>query len=124
MRTVRTENELKAAFETKEKKIVVVGQMAKDMAQKSQRKKKAKATGIAVALASLAAIPFTLGGSAAGVALGMGLTIGTLSLSATELAILCGTAVAIYGIQKASKVSFKVNEKGEPEVVIEPNYKD
>lgn len=124
MRTVRTEAELKAAFAAKEKKIVVVGQMAEDMVNKSKRKKKAKAAGIAVALASLGAIPFTLGASAAGVALGMGLAIGTLSLSATELAVLCGTAVAIYGIHKASKVSFKVNEKGEPEVVIEPNYKD
>ena len=122
MRTVRTENELKAAFETKEKKTVVVGQMAKDMAKKSQRKKKAKAAGIAVALASLAAIPFTLGASAPGVAVGMGLTIGSITISTTELALLCGTAVAIYGIHKSSKVTFRVNEKGEPEVVIEPNY--
>ena len=124
MRTVRTESELKAAFEAKEEKIIVVGQMAKDMAQKSQRKKKAKAAGIAVALASLAAIPFSLGASAAGVAVGMGLTIGSITISTTELALLCGTAVAIYGIHKDSKVTFRVNEKGEPEVVIEPNYKD
>ncbi|MBO6255693.1 MAG: hypothetical protein J6O49_18935 [Bacteroidaceae bacterium] len=124
MCTVRTEAELKAAFAAKEKKIVVVGQMAEDMVNKSKRKKKAKAVGIAVALASLAAVPFTLGASAVGAAVGMGLTIGSITISTTELALLCGTAVAIYGIHKASKVTFKVNEKGEPEVVIEPNYKD
>ncbi len=124
MRTVKTEAELKAAFEAKEKRIVVVGQMAEDMFNKSKRKKKAKAAGIAVALASLAAIPFTLGASTAGVAVGMGLTIGSITISATELALLCGTAVALYGIHKDSKVEFKVNEKGEPEVVIQPNYKD
>ena len=124
MRTVKTEAELKAAFEAKEKTIIVVGQMAEDMVNKSKRKKKAKAAGIAVALASLAAIPFTLGASVGGVAVGMGLTIGSITISTTELALLCGTAVAIYGIHKSSKVTFKVNEKGEPEVVIEPKYKD
>jgi hypothetical protein len=124
MRTVRTEDELKAAFAAKEEKILVKGPMAEKMIKRAKTKKAAKIGGIAMIVASLAAIPFTFGASAAGVATGMGLTIGggTLVLSAGELAILCAFALGVYGLSKDSKVTFRVTNEG-PEVEIDPKYK-
>ena len=125
MRTVRTEEELKAAFAAKETKIIVKGPMAEKMVKKAKTKKAAKIGGIALVVASIAALPFTGGASAAGVATGFGLTIGggALVLTAGELAILCGFALGMYGIYKGSKVNFKVSPEG-AEVEIDPKYKD
>lgn len=125
MRKVSTEEELKAAFDAKESKIIVVGPMAEKMMKKAKTKKAAKIGGIALVVASLAAIPFTGGASAAGVAAGFGLTVGggALVLTAGELAILCGFALGMYGIYKGSRVKFKMTPEG-PEVEIDPKYKD
>lgn len=123
MKTVRTEEELKAAFAAKESRIIVKGPMAEKMVKKAKTKKAAKIGGIALVVASLAAIPFTGGASAAGVAAGLTIGGGTLILTAGELAILCGTALGIYGIYRGSKVKFIMSPEG-PEVVIEPKYKD
>lgn len=69
------------------------------------------------------AIPFT-GGASTGI-IAMGLTIGTVTISTAELAIICGTVIATAGILKGGKVNFKVNAKdGSVEVEFEPKYKD
>jgi len=116
MRKVSTEEELKAAFAARESKIVVVGPMAEKMAKRAKTKKAAKIGGIALAVASLVAIPFTGGTSAAGVVAG-------LTVSAGELAILCGFALGVYAISKGSKVKYRVTPGG-AEVEIDPVYKD
>lgn len=121
MRTVRTEDELKAAFAAKETRIIVKGPMAERMVKKVKTKKAAKIGGIALVLASLAAIPFTGGASAIGV--GAGLTMGGLVVTAGELAILCGFALGVYGIYKGSRVKIKMTPEG-PEVEIDPKYKE
>lgn len=123
MRTVYTEEELKAAFAAKEEKIIVKGEMAEKMVRKSKTKKASKIAGIALIVASVAAIPFTMGASSAGVAAGVALGGSALVVSAGELTILCGFALGAYGIYKGSKVKFTVTEKG-PEVEIIPKYKD
>lgn len=123
MRTVRTEEELKAAFAAKETKIIVKGPMAEKMMKKAKTKKAAKIGGIALVVASIATIPFTGGASAAGVAAGLTIGGGALVLTAGELAILCGFALGMYGIYKGSKVKFKVSPEG-AEVEIDPKYKD
>ena len=116
MRTVRTEEELKSAFASRESKIIVKGPMAEKMNKKAKTKKAARIGGIALVVASLAALPFTGGASAAGVAAG-------LTVSAGELAILCGFALTMYGIHKGSKVKYRMTSEG-PEVEIDPKYKD
>lgn len=69
---------------------------------------------------SVAAIPFTGGASAAGVAIGAGLTIGTVTISTTELAIICGTVIALKGIDKGCKVKFSPDGG----VEVSPQYKE
>ena len=51
--------------------------------------------------------------------LGAGLTVGTISITAAELAILCGTGVALYGIHKNRKVKMKYNDDGTVEIDVE-----
>ena len=123
MRTVKTEEELKAAFEAKETKIIVKGPMAERMVKKSKTKKATKIAGIALVVASLAAIPFTFGASSAGVAAGLTVGGSALVVSAGELAILCGFALGVYGIYKGSRVTYRMTPEG-PEVEIDPKYKD
>ncbi len=123
MRTVRTEDELKAAFAAKEEKILVKGPMAEKMVKKAKTRKASKIAGIALVLTSLAAIPFTGGASAVGVSAGLTIGGAALVLTAEELAILCGFALAMYGIYKGSKVKYKMTPTG-PEVEIDPKYKE
>ena len=130
MVTVKNEEELKAAFRNKESKIIVIGPLAEKMIKRAKTKKAMKIAGIALTVASLAAVPFTFGASAAGAAAGAAMcatavaaTGLTITMSALELAILCGAALGAYGIYKGSKVTFSVNEDG-PNVVIEPKYKE
>ncbi len=116
MKTVRTEEELKAAFAAKEDKIIVKGEMAEKMVSKAKTAKAANIGGLAIIVASLAAVPFTGGASIGGVSAG-------ITLTASELAILCCFALGIYGIHKGSKVKYKMTPEG-PEVEIDPKYKD
>lgn len=121
---VRTEQELKAALKAKEPTIVATGPLAEKMHRRTKTKKAAKIAGIALIAASAVAIPFTFGASAAGIAAGAaGLTIGTLTMTTAELAIICGFALGTFGIYKGSKVEFKMTSEG-PEVIINPNYKE
>ena len=88
------------------------------MKSKYQRRKKAKKgsliAGGALALAGLVAMPFTGGASGAATAAGagmMGLTIGTITLTTAELAIIAGITagfgLGVVGLAKGFNVSFK-----------------
>lgn len=121
MTIVRSEEELKAAMERKEKPIRIEGNYAKELYEKYQEKKKKKKkrgliAGGAIAVAGLAAIPFTAGTSAAVTATGltmMGLTVGTVTISLAELAVICGsiTTISCFAIYKGAKVKFHIDPK-------------
>lgn len=79
--------------------------------------------------AGTVALPFTGGISAAGIAAGAGiaaiaaragLKLGHIEISPTELAIICGTLIAVVAILKGMRVKF--NKDGS--VTVEPIYKD
>lgn len=111
---VYSKKELQKAIANNEKSILVCGAYAQEMKTKYQRHKKAKKgsliAGGALALAGLVAIPFTGGVSGAATATGigmMGLTIGTVTLTAAELAIIAGFGLGVIGVVKGFNVSFK-----------------
>lgn len=107
MVTVSTKAQLKAAIEQKQFPIKCVGEIAEQMRKKKKRATKTKIAGGAIALAGLAAIPFT--GGASTVATGAGFTAMGLTLSATELAILVGGGIAITAILKGRKIKFQAD---------------
>ena len=116
---IKTKKELKEALKTREPKIVVSGDLAAQIRKKTKVRKASKIGGAALVIAGIIAIPFTAGTSLGGVILGTtALTVGTLTISTAELAILCGTALGIAGILKGAKVTF--NPDGS--VTIEPTY--
>lgn len=114
---VSTKKELKAAIDSREPKIIAVGDLAKSIRSKSKRKKGLRIGGIALAIAGVALIPLT-GGTSAGLT-AMGLTIGSASVSVAELAIICGCVVASIGALKGAKVILKPDGS----VEIEPKYR-
>lgn len=112
MVTVSTKAALKSAIENKQFPIHCTGEIADYLKKKKKRSKRAKITGGVLALAGLAAIPFTGGASAAATGAGltaMGLSIGggALVISTAELAILVGGGVAITAILKGRKVKLQ-----------------
>lgn len=117
MVTVSTKEELKAAMDRHEPKILATGSLAESMRKKSKVKKGLGIGGLLLAIGGVIMIPFTAGTSS--VITAMGLTIGTVSVSATELAILCGFTLGFFGIIKGA--SIKYNSDGSVE--IEPKYK-
>ncbi|MBO5013135.1 MAG: hypothetical protein J6C57_03745 [Paludibacteraceae bacterium] len=115
---VYSKEELQKAIANNEKSIMVCGAYAQEMKSKYQRRKKAKKgsliAGGALALAGLVAMPFTGGASGAATAVGagmMGLTIGTITLTTAELAIIAGITagfgLGVVGLAKGFNVSFK-----------------
>lgn len=119
MTTVSTKQELISAIERREKQIIATGEIAASIRKKVKVKKGAKVGGLLLAIGGLIAIPFTGGASAGLTAAGMALTVGTVTISAAELAILCGFALAYKAIGKC-KVEFEPNGH----VIITPQYKD
>ena len=122
MKTVYTKEQLEETLK-KGETALVKGSLASEICEKYKtRKKVCKSTAIAggaIAVAGIVAAPFTGGTSLAGTAVGlgaMGLTIGTITLSIGELALLLGAGLAVYGIYKKCKVTF--NKDGS--VTIEP----
>ena len=122
MKTVYTKEQLEETLK-KGETALVKGSLASEICEKYKtRKKVCKSTAIAggaIAVAGLVAAPFTGGTSLAGTAVGlgaMGLTIGTITISIGELALLLGAGLAVYGIYKKCKVTF--NKDGS--VTIEP----
>ena len=122
IKTVYTKEELAETLK-KGETALVKGSLASEIRKKYEtRKKVRKSTAIAggaIAVAGIVAAPFTGGTSLAGTAVGlgaMGLTIGTITISIGELALLLGAGLAVYGIYKKCKVTF--NKDGS--VTIEP----
>ena len=105
MITVYSKEEFKSAAKAGEKKIIVKGAFAEEIRQKANRQKKikkgAKIAGTAAFIGGIALMPFTGGASAAGAVAGAtALTIGTLTITTAELAIIVGGGVAMAAIIK------------------------
>ena len=86
-------------------------------------------TGLAMIAAGTVALPFTGGMSFVGIAVGAGnasiiaktgLKFGPVEISTGELAIICGTIIAVVAILRGARVTFKPDGS----VFVEPKYKD
>ena len=122
IKTVYTKEELAETLK-KGETALVKGSLASEIRKKYETRKKVRKstaiTGGAIAVAGLVAAPFTGGTSLVGsaVALGaMGLTIGTITISIGELALLLGASLAAYWIYKNCEVKFNMDGS----VTIEP----
>lgn len=91
---ITTEKELKKALEANQKQIVVGGELAQKIIKRTKRKKTIKRTAIAAGILGVLAAPFTAGTSLGASA--MALTAGSLTISAAELALICGTAALLF----------------------------
>lgn len=121
MRTVYTQNELEEAIKAHEEKILCKGEIARQLAKKKKRKRAARiGVGGALIIGGIVAIPLTGGASLLGTlgAAAVGLTVGTITISAAELAILLGGVVALTGIVSGGKVTFK----NDGSVEFDPKY--
>lgn len=118
--TVYTQPEFRKALENRERTILVKGELAREMRRKHNIKRTSRVCSYLLTTAGLAAIPFTGGASSGLTAAGLALaaTSTTLTISATELAILCGCAIALFGISHGAKIVF--NKDGS--VTVEPKY--
>lgn len=106
MITVSTKEDLKRALENKEKQIKVTGKLAETMRRKSKVRKASKFGAAALIIGGIIAIPFTGGASSRVTAMGLamtGLTVGTVTISTAELAILCGFIIGMTGLLKGAK---------------------
>lgn len=120
MVTVYTKEELEQALRAKESHIRIKGELAEVIKKKVKRKKTAKKIGIgtaAIGAAALIAAPLTGGASliAGAGATAMGLTVGTVTITVAELAILVGGTVAITALLKGYK-KVKMNSDGSIEL--------
>lgn len=109
MVTVYTKQELAKAIENRTSQILCKGEVAKEFVKRRKRKKLGKIAGAAMVVGGIVALPFTGGVSAAGIAAGAGLTIGTVFISTAELAIICGTIIAVTGVLKGAEVTFNAD---------------
>lgn len=114
MVTVYTKKELESALSQHKGKILCKGEIARQVREKYEKKKKLKTGGAliggALAIGGIVALPFTGGASAALSATGlsaMGLTIGGLTISAVELAMICGTTLGAIEMIKKAKVTIR-----------------
>lgn len=122
MITVSTKEDLKRALENKEKQIKVTGKLAETMRRKSKVRKASKFGAAALIIGGIIAIPFTGGASSRVTAMGLamtGLTVGTVTISTAELAILCGFIIGMTGLLKGAKIKFC----SDGTVEVEPKYK-
>ena len=109
MVVVGTKEELQEAIKNKVDSIRIEGPYAGIVAQKIRSRKKVKKVAIGVGTLALVggviAAPFTGGASLAGSVAGataMGLTVGTITISTAELAMILGFAA--YAINKKYKI--------------------
>lgn len=119
MVTVYTKEQLTNALKAKENKILCKGEIAKEIKNRKKTTNAAKIAGIATAVAGLVAIPFT-GGLSSGLSL-MGLTVGSVTLTTAELALIIGGGLAALGI---CLMGLKVTINVDGTVTIEPKYKE
>ena len=133
MVTVYTKEELAKAIENKTPIILCKGDVANEITKEFRNKRNRNWLGTFAGLAMIAAgtvaLPFTGGMSAAGIAAGAGiaaiaaragLKLGPIEMSPGELAIICGTIIAVVAILRGARVTF--NKDGS--VIVEPKYKD
>ena len=132
---VYTKEELAKAIENKTPKILCKGDVANEITKEVLDKRKRERnrlgifTGLAMIAAGTVALPFTGGMSAVGIVAGAGsaaiaaragLKLGPIDMSPGELAIICGTIIAVVAILRGARVTF--NKDGS--VIVEPKYKD
>ena len=103
---VYTTTELEEAIKAGETKLLLKGEIAEMIRKRKARKKRTLIGGLALAAAGLVALPFTMGASTPLLIGGLGLTIGTVTISAAELAILVGGSIAIIGLCKDYTITF------------------
>ena len=114
MKTVYTNLELANALENGEKHLLLKGAVAKTFLAKRKKKRWCKITGGILAVGGLiAAIP-TGGASLAATA--VGLTVGTVTITATEILAIFGGAtlfsVGTISALKGRKIKYKVGPDG------------
>ncbi len=97
MRIVRTKEELKKAIKEGEHQIMVEGEYSKVLQKKLENKKKIGLAGVGIALLGIIAIPFTGGASAIPV---VGLTVGTVTVTVAELALILGFGLSAIAMVK------------------------
>lgn len=131
MKTVYTKEELQQALENREEKIEVRGELAQKIYRNAKRKKLIRSSagliGVLAIIGGIALTPVTGGASLVGAAAGLtatGLIAGTITLTATEILILCGSAIVLAAILKGAKVTFQRYGDGRVIVIMEPQYKD
>lgn len=124
MVVVGTKEELQEAIKNKVDSIRIEGPYAGIVAQKIRSRKKVKKVAIGVGTLALVggviAAPFTGGASLAGSVAGataMGLTVGTITISTAELAMILGFAA--YVINKKYKI--KIGKEDEYIEMTPPN---
>lgn len=116
MIVVRTKEELQEAIKNKVDSIRIEGPYAGIVAQKIRSRKKVKKVAIGVGTLALVggviAAPFTGGASLAGSAVGltaMGLTVGAITITTTQLAMLLG--LGAFAIYKKYNIKIGVGDK-------------
>lgn len=116
MVVVRTKEELQEAIKNKVDSIRIEGPYAGIVAQKIRSRKKVKKVAIGVGTLALVggviAAPFTGGASLAGSAVGltaMGLTVGVITITTTQLAMLLGFGA--FAIYKKYNIKIGVGDK-------------
>lgn len=122
MKTIYTQDQLKQAIEEREQRICVRGSLASQFISEKKRKmKKNLMMSIALLGACIFAVPFTGGVTAYGIpagVTGLGLTVGTVTISTAELCILCGSILGVCGIISGAKV-----EVYKDHIILTPKYK-
>ena len=126
MIVVRTKEERQEAIKNKVDSIRIGGPYAGIVAQKSRSRKKVKKVSIGVGALALVggviAAPFTGGASLAGSAVGltaMGLTVGAVTLTTTQLAMLLGVGGSLFAYSIHEKYSLKLVKDKEGNVSVE-----
>ena len=116
MVVVRTKEELQEAIKNKVDSIRIEGPYAGIVAQKIRSRKKVKKVAIGVGTLALVggviAAPFTGGASLAGSAVGltaMGFTVGAITITTTQLAMLLGFGA--FAIYKKYNIKIGVGDK-------------
>ena len=116
MVVVRTKEELQEAIKNKVDSIRIEGPYAGIVAQKIRSRKKVKKVAIGVGTLALVggviAAPFTGGASLAGSVAGltaMGLTVGAITITTTQLAMLLGFGA--FAIYKKYNIKIGVGDK-------------
>lgn len=103
---VYTTTELEEAIKAGETKLLAKGELAGKIRKRKERKRRSLIGGLALFLVGLVALPFTWGASTPLLLGGLGLTIGSVTISAAELAILVGGSIAIIGLCKDYTITF------------------